>query len=100
MNEITPFDCDVIIAGGGPVGLCLALGLAQQGASVELIEIVEPKPGAKNSFDGRVLALSEGSKRILQNIDVWADLMPYVTPIHHVHVSQQGYLGLTLMHSH
>ena len=92
-------DCDVLIAGGGPVGLCLALGLVQKGAQVELVEAVEPKPGAANSFDGRVLALSEGSKRILQDLKVWNELLPFITPIHHVHVSQKGYLGLTLMHS-
>lgn len=95
----TTFDCDVLIAGGGPVGLCLALGLAQRGAKITLVEAVEPEPGAVNSFDGRVLALSEGSRIILQDLGVWQNLLPFVTDIQHVHVSQQGYLGLTLMHA-
>ena len=92
-------DCDLVIAGGGPVGLCLALGMAQRGARVELIESVKPEPGAQNSFDGRVLALSEGSRKILDSIGVWSALTPFLTEIKHVHVSQQGYLGLTLMHA-
>lgn len=95
----TSFDTDVLIVGGGPVGLCLALGLAQRGAKITLVEAVEPEPGAANSFDGRVLALSEGSRVILQNLGVWQNLLPFVTDIQHVHVSQQGYLGLTLMHA-
>lgn len=95
----TQFDCGLIIAGGGPVGLTLALGMAQRGAQVDLIEAIAPESGQANSFDGRVLALSEGSRLILQDLAVWTDLQPYVTEIHHVHVSQQGYLGLTLMHS-
>lgn len=92
-------DCDVLIAGGGPVGLSLALGLSQLGAKVELVEAIEPKPGAKNSFDGRVLALSDGSKQIFQRLNLWQKLENLVTEIHHVHVSQQGFLGLTLMHA-
>lgn len=95
----TQYDCDLVIAGGGPVGLTLALGMAQRGAKVDLIEVIAPESGQPNSFDGRVLALSEGSRLILQDLDVWADLQAYVTEIHHVHVSQKGYLGLTLMHS-
>lgn len=92
-------DTDVLIVGGGPVGLCLALGLAQKQARVTLLEAVEPVEGAANSFDGRVLALSEGSRIILENLGVWQDLRPYLTDILHVHVSQKGYLGLTLMHA-
>jgi 2-octaprenyl-6-methoxyphenol hydroxylase len=92
-------DASTIIVGGGPVGLCLALGLAQLGGQVKLIEAIEPKPQAPNSFDGRVLALSEGSKRILDQLGVWVRLEPFTTPIAHVHVSQQGYLGLTLIHA-
>ncbi|WP_248851437.1 FAD-dependent monooxygenase [Thiomicrospira microaerophila] len=93
------FDYDLIVSGGGPVGLCLALALSSRGANLALLEAVEPKPGANNSFDGRVLALSEGSRLILEQIGVWQDLLPYVTDIAHVHVSQKGYLGLTLMHA-
>ncbi|WFE68760.1 FAD-dependent monooxygenase [Thiomicrospira sp. R3] len=98
-SDDVEFDYDVIITGGGPVGLCLALALSQKGARICLIEAVEPKPGALNSFDGRVLALSEGSRLILEHIGVWQGLVDYVTDIAHVHVSQKGYLGLTLMHA-
>jgi 2-octaprenyl-6-methoxyphenol hydroxylase len=92
-------DTDVLIIGGGPVGLCLALGLAQKNLGVTLIEAIEPVEGAANSFDGRVLALSQGSKQILSQLGVWSDLEPFTTPILHVHTSQKGYLGLTLMHA-
>jgi 2-octaprenyl-6-methoxyphenol hydroxylase len=79
--------------------LTLALGLAQQGYRVTLLEKVEPKAGAVNSFDGRVLALSEGSRQILQSLGLWPALLAHLTPIKHVHVSQKGYLGLTLIHA-
>ncbi|WP_127470976.1 FAD-dependent monooxygenase [Thiomicrorhabdus aquaedulcis] len=90
---------DVLISGGGPVGLMLAIGLGQAGYDVMLAERYAPKPGAANSFDGRVLALSHGSMLLLSQLGIWPDLVPFVTEIHHVHVSQKGYLGLTTLHA-
>lgn len=90
---------DVVISGGGPVGLMLALGLAKQGTKVVLAESYVPSKNAPNSFDGRVLALSHGSMLVLKSLNVWADLVEYVTEIHHVHVSQKGYLGITKLHA-
>ncbi len=90
---------DVVIAGGGPVGLMLALGLAQQAQKVLLAEAFLPAENAPNSFDGRVLALSHGSMLVLDALGIWHDLIPFVTEIEHVHVSQKGYLGMTTLHA-
>lgn len=90
---------DALISGGGPVGLVLALGLAMQEKTAVLLEKNHPERGEKCSFDGRVLALSYGSQQVLLQLGVWSDLEPYVTEIEHVHVSQKGYLGLTLLHA-
>lgn len=93
---------EVLIAGGGPVGLMLALGLAQKGIAVVMAEplpLAATPEEARNAFDGRVLALSYGSRKILERLGVWEALRPLVTPIEHVHVSQKGYLGLTLLHA-
>lgn len=90
---------DAVIAGGGPVGLMLALGLAQQAQKVLLAEAFLPVEDAPNSFDGRVLALSHGSMLVLETLGVWSDLIPFVTEIEHVHVSQKGYLGITTLHA-
>ena len=95
-KEITS---DVVIAGGGPVGLMLAIGLTQQGYKVVLAEAYAPTADAPNSFDGRVLALSHGSMCVLQQLGIWTDLVEHVTEIHHVHVSQKGYLGITKLHA-
>ncbi len=91
--------CDAVISGGGPVGLMLALGLAQQTFQVVLAEMYVPSADAPTSFDGRVLALSYGSMLILKKLNIWNDLVEHVTEIHHVHVSQKGYLGLTKLHA-
>ncbi len=91
---------DAVISGGGPVGLMLALGLAQQGRTVTLVEALpEEKVDTEGSFDGRVLALTLGSQEVLERLEIWQALKPFVEPILHVHVSQQGYLGLTKIHA-
>ena len=94
---------DVFIAGGGPVGLMLAIGLAHQGKKIILAERFVPKKGeadsVQNAFDGRVLALSKGSQEFLKEIGVWDDLQSHTTAIEHIHVSQKGYLGITTLHA-
>lgn len=98
----TTLKTDFVIAGGGPVGLMLAIGLSQQGFEVVLAERfspVEQGVEVKNSFDGRVLALSYGSKQVLDSLNVWPSLVALVTELKHVHVSQKGYLGITKLHA-
>ncbi|MDO9205315.1 FAD-dependent oxidoreductase, partial [Methylotenera sp.] len=64
----------VIIVGGGPVGATLALLLAKQGIATTVLEA--RKQGAAYS-ESRALALSYGSKRILEKLGVWAGLVQY-----------------------
>ncbi len=90
---------DVLISGGGPVGLLLAIGLGQAGQQVVVAEKNAFEKGETGSFDGRVLALTYGSVQVLKTLNVWPDLEPMTTPIEHVHVSQKGYLGLTQLHA-
>ena len=96
---------DFVISGGGPVGLMLAIGLAQKDVNVVLVERFPSADNHDNtdsiqtSFDGRVLALSHGSSNVLKELGLWQDLSPYTTKIEHVHVSQKGYLGMTKLHA-
>ena len=51
-------DYDIVIAGGGPVGAALALGLRDSGHRIALLE-ARPRDAAVE--DARVIALSHGS---------------------------------------
>ncbi len=85
---------DILIVGGGPVGLVLSLLLAQQGVASTVLEARQQ--GAANQ-DTRALALSYGSRRILEKLGVWEALAKHATAIRHIHVSQKGSLGRSLL---
>lgn len=82
-------DYDVLVAGGGPVGASLALALHGAGLAVALFE---PRAPRAAQADPRPIALSHGSRLILERLGVWGQLAP-ATPILRIHVSQRGGFG-------
>jgi 2-octaprenyl-6-methoxyphenol hydroxylase len=84
---------DVAIVGGGMVGASFALSLAPLKVRVALIEAVPFDDAAQPSFDERTTALSNGSRRILETLGVWAEVQAAATPIGRIHVSDQGRFG-------
>lgn len=64
-------DFDVLIAGAGPAGLCLARSLSGAGLR---IGVVDPQPSdalANPAFDGREIALSQHSTQTLRRLGLW-----------------------------
>jgi 2-octaprenyl-6-methoxyphenol hydroxylase len=84
---------DIAIVGGGMVGASLAVALEGLGVSTALIEAVPHDAAAQPSFDERTTALSNGSRRILETLGVWAELANAATRIAKIHVSDQGHFG-------
>lgn len=84
----------VLIVGGGPVGATLALTLQKSGVPVTILE-ARAKGAAYQ--DQRALALSYGSRRILEKLGVWAKLDAQATAINTIHISQRGSLGRSLL---
>jgi 2-octaprenyl-6-methoxyphenol hydroxylase len=74
-------DTDVIIGGGGMVGLTLALALAQGGLKVVVADPVPVASAVAPAFDGRVSALSYSSIRMLRALGVWRRLEDDAQPI-------------------
>ena len=87
---------DIVIIGGGPVGLVLSLLLAKQGIPSAVLEA--RKKGAADQ-DTRALALSFGTRKILEKLGVWNALAPYATAINTIHVSQKGSVGRSILHA-
>ncbi|HET7763703.1 MAG TPA: FAD-dependent monooxygenase [Burkholderiales bacterium] len=80
-------EVDVAIAGGGPVGSALALALS--GTALSFARIANDSDAAD-----RPIALSHGSRLILERLNAWS--MQASTPIQTIHVSQQGF-GRTVL---
>ncbi len=62
---------DVIIIGSGPVGLSLAKSLSNSDYSVCIIDRQSVEILKKPEYDGREVAITHFSKRILKNIGSW-----------------------------
>ncbi|MEE9299646.1 MAG: FAD-dependent monooxygenase, partial [Alphaproteobacteria bacterium] len=62
---------DLLILGGGLIGLTLARALARAGLGVALIEHRELETTVEDAYDGRASAIAAGSARILEGIGVW-----------------------------
>lgn len=90
----TTTDFDIAICGAGPVGLALALLLVKRGMSAARIALIDAKPLDQASKDPRSLALSYGSKQILEEIGTWPVA---ADPIHQIHVSRRGHFGRTFI---
>jgi len=98
---------DIVIAGGGMVGVSLALALGQllpDNVSICLIEgfpfpesLSGKVPDYHPSFDARSTALSYSSRLIYEKMGVWPDLEQWLCPIESIHVSSRGHFGSTLM---
>lgn len=98
---------DIVIAGGGMVGVSLALQLAAvlpDEMTICLVEgfpLPEPltrgRPDYHPSFDARSTALSYSTQLIYQNMQVWEDLQQWLCPIESIHVSSRGRFGSSIM---
>ncbi|MFN4088685.1 MAG: 5-demethoxyubiquinol-8 5-hydroxylase UbiM [Alphaproteobacteria bacterium] len=68
---------DVVVAGGGPVGLAFAASLARSAPHALSIAVVERQPMtalAAPAFDGREIALTHRSQHLLDRLGAWHHL--------------------------
>jgi 2-octaprenyl-6-methoxyphenol hydroxylase len=78
---------DVVILGGGLVGLTLGLALSAHGVRCAVIDPADPVDTTAAGFDGRVSAISSTSNAMLDAIGVGARLAGKGCPIERIWVS-------------
>ena len=83
---------DIAIIGAGPVGMTLALALA---GGPHHVLLIDRRPRGAWAGDPRALALSHGTRQLLERIEAWNNTAG--TAIHDIHISQRGGFGRTLI---
>lgn len=85
---------DVVIVGGGMVGLGLAAALKESGLKIAIVEGQLPEPQLGEAPDNRVSALSLASQRILQQVGAWAGIEAHrLQPYEKMQVWEQDSFG-------
>ena len=85
---------EVAICGAGPVGMALAALLARRGMAGERIALIDAKSLGAAMTDPRSIAISYGSRMLLEEIGAWP--VP-ATAIHEIHISRRGHFGRSMI---
>ena len=91
---IAAIDYDIAICGAGPVGLALGALLVQRGVAAARIVVLDAKALSDVMADPRSIAMSYGSRQILERIGAWPII---ARAIEQIHVSRRGHFGRTLI---
>lgn len=79
---------DVAIVGGGPVGMTMALALAQSMAGMR-VALIDRRP-LSVPRDNRASAIAAGVRRIFDALGVWGDMEPHAQPIKAMRITDSG----------
>lgn len=90
---------DLVIVGGGLVGMSLAAALAGSRLRLALVEAVPVATASAPDYDERSTALAPSTRRIYQALGCWEAIAAETAVIREIHVSDQGGFGMTRMHA-
>lgn len=88
-------DYDVLIAGGGLAGNCLALALKDAGLRLAIVEANTRQQQQASPAGDRALALAAGTVTMLDALGIWQGVARSATAIKNIHISDQGHFGKT-----
>jgi 2-octaprenyl-6-methoxyphenol hydroxylase len=80
-------DVEVLIAGGGLIGLLLGIACASSGLEVAIVDPTDPAAILSKNFDGRCSAIAYGSRRVLGALGVWSRIAAGAEPILEIRVT-------------
>lgn len=78
---------DILVIGGGMVGLTFAIAAAHHGLDVCLVDREDPAAMLDEPFDGRASAIAHASFELLSATGIWPEMAPDAQPINDIRVS-------------
>jgi 2-octaprenyl-6-methoxyphenol hydroxylase len=90
MTDKQAIHTDVLIVGGGMIGLTQALALASAGLRSVVVERQKPSDLTAMDHDGRVSTLSYGSAALFGQVGVWEQMAEHAAPIEEIRVADNG----------
>lgn len=89
---------DVLIVGAGPSGLCFAQMLANSGLRIAVLEKQHEDAIANPAFDGREIAITHRSARLMRELGVWQHIEDSaISPLRDAKVLNGGALNAMLI---
>lgn len=82
---------ELIVVGGGLVGLTLAIACAEGGIRTIVVEAESADALGSKAYDGRSSAIAYGSQQVLLAIGAWDRLAPDAQPIVDIRVTDGGW---------
>jgi len=80
-------ETDITIIGGGLAGMTAAIGLAEHGFEVAVVDMAPQGDLTAAGYDGRASALAFASCQLFEALGIWAHMEPYAQPILEIRVS-------------
>jgi 2-octaprenyl-6-methoxyphenol hydroxylase len=80
-------DVEMLIAGGGLIGLLLGTACAGSGLEVAIVDPADPIAVLDDDFDGRCSAIAYGSFRVLAALGLWPEIGPSAEAISEIRVA-------------
>ncbi|MCW9033323.1 MAG: UbiH/UbiF/VisC/COQ6 family ubiquinone biosynthesis hydroxylase [Rhodospirillales bacterium] len=97
-------EVDVLVIGGGMVGMSLSVALADAGIKTAVVERHAPGKDLDQDFDGRTCSLAHASAMIFEGLGVWPFLAADAGPIYDIRVVdgnfKDGISSLFLHYNH
>lgn len=81
------------------MGASMACALANSGWKVTIIEALPISLKSSQDFDTRSIAINYHSRNLFEALDLWQTIGSSSQAIEHIHVSDQGHLGMVRLHA-
>ena len=85
---------DIVIAGGGYVGLCIATAIRAASSTLS-VTVIDAAPAEAIASDERASAIAAAAVRMLRQLGVWAEIEPEAQPINEMIVTDSKLTDVT-----